>query len=190
MNKSDKIQLRKTLRQRRRSLTAQEQFKATQAITRLVGSLAQWPNAQRIALYHAADGEIGTQGITDLCRTQGKQIYLPVIYPNVAMDFAQWCKNDVLVKNSVGIFEPPAQALRCPIAELDILFLPLVGWDKHGGRLGMGGGYYDKALAGVTGPLLIGLAHKNQEAQAIPRDSWDIPLHAIITNQCIYHCRA
>ena len=69
---------------------------------------------------------------------------------------------------------------------LDIVFLPVVGWDRRGGRLGMGGGYYDRTLANISGPLLVGLAHDGQQVDDIPRESWDVALDYVATDTDLY----
>ena len=58
----------------------------------------------------------------------------------------------------------------------------MVGWDRSGRRLGMGGGYYDRTLANVTGPVLVGLAHANQEVTALPLESWDVVVDYVATD--------
>jgi 5-formyltetrahydrofolate cyclo-ligase len=103
------------------------------------------------------------------------------------MVFARWRGDEPLQPNALGIAEPMPSALAFSVAKLDIMFLPLLGWDKHGGRLGMGAGYYDRALAGVDGPTLIGLAHQVQEVDKLPIDTWDIPLNSVVTDKNIYH---
>ncbi len=189
MTEFSKSELRSVLRRRRQSLSAGAQTTARREVTRAVYSLPQWSHVQRIAIYHTADGEIGTEDIIRHCHSEGIQVYLPVIGPQRSMVFAHWRPNELLVKNSFGVFEPRENASLCPVASLDIIFLPLVGWDKSGGRLGMGAGYYDRALVGITGPLLVGLAHWGQEVDAIPLDSWDILLDVIVTDTKIYRCR-
>jgi 5-formyltetrahydrofolate cyclo-ligase len=67
--------------------------------------------------------------------------------------------------------------------------MPLVGWDRQGGRLGMGGGFYDRALAGIKGPLLVGLAHAVQEVPQVPIDDWDVPLDFVVTESALHQCR-
>ncbi|MDC0524023.1 5-formyltetrahydrofolate cyclo-ligase [Porticoccaceae bacterium] len=71
---------------------------------------------------------------------------------------------------------------------LDVLFMPLVGFDRQGNRIGMGGGYYDRALAFMKEQenpslTLVGLAHSIQEVPQISSQSWDIPLHLIATEK-------
>ena len=187
MTELSKKELRSLLRQRRRSLSVEAQTDARKQAARLAFTLPQWANAQKIGLYFDADGEIGTADIAKRCHADGKTVFLPVTGAANSLTFKQWDPKAKLVQSEFGIFEPAASAALCPIASLDIVFLPLVGWDKSGGRLGMGGGYYDRVLSGVSGPLVVGLAHQIQEVERVPQDSWDIAVDAIVTNEAIYH---
>ncbi len=196
---TSKEQLRAALRQRRQSISPDAQAIAAEAVAIQAASLPRWESAQRVAIYHAADGEVNTSAIAKCCHNQGKDIFLPVISADTRMFFAQWREGDELIRNRFGIPEPAvrdsattdlaAGPSLCPVAKLDILFIPLVGWDAKGGRLGMGAGYYDRALKGVNGPVLVGLAHKIQEVKDIPQDPWDVPLDAVITAETVYQCR-
>lgn len=91
-----------------------------------------------------------------------------------------------LVNNRYGILEPSTKYIK-PTAQLDIILMPLVGFDRLGNRLGMGGGYYDRALAFKRRqawrkkPLLIGLAFDGQEIQQLAAQPWDIPMDAVAT---------
>ena len=187
MTELSKRNLRTTLRQRRRSLSTEAQAAAQKKVTQLALTLPEWLGAERIAIYHNTDGEIGTDSIIQYCHNSGIQVYLPVLRQAKKMAFARLHPNDELLRNNFGILEPPASAPLCPPAQLDIVFLPLVAWDKSCGRLGMGAGYYDRALAGINGPLLAGLAHQMQEVERVPLDPWDVALDIIITEVAIYH---
>lgn len=184
-----KTALRSALRRRRKSLSCTAQSAAGQAVTRSVLSLPLWTNAQRIALYLARDGEIDTSALASLARHQNKQLLLPAINTDNSLVFARWNTEDTQSLNRYNIPEPPVGAEQCPTSELDIIFLPVVGWDVHGGRLGMGGGYYDKTLSGADGPVLVGLAHDNQQIASIPRESWDIVLDYVATDTALYQCQ-
>lgn len=188
-NPPSKTQLRSELRQRRQRLTATEQRAAARAVAHRIGGLPQWSTARRIALYRAADGEIDTDPLVELARADNKLLFLPVVRADDNLAFAAWLAGEHLSPNRYGIPEPPAAARRCPAAELDILFLPLVGWDRRGGRLGMGAGFYDRTLSGIQRPLLIGLAHACQEVGEIPMDEWDIGLDFIATDNALYRCQ-
>ena len=184
-----KLRLRSELRARRRALTEQAQAAAAMATAQRITALPQWPHARRIAVYLAADGELDTGPLTDFARRQGKQLFLPVIQPDNSLHFARWHSEDSLTINNLGIPEPGPDARRSPARELDIIFLPLVGFDRQGSRLGMGGGFYDRSLEGINGPLLVGLAHSCQEAENIPQEDWDIPLDYIATDGALHNGR-
>ena len=188
-NTPSKAQLRSSLRKRRQHLSANEQSRAAEAVARVVPDLPAWRQARRIALYLAADGEIDTTPLADLARSLPLQLFLPVIREDSSLVFAEWRSGSTLSPNRYGIPEPPDQAMRCLARDLDILFLPLVGWDRFGGRLGMGGGFYDRTLAGGARPLLVGLAHSCQEVACIPRENWDIPLDFVATDTALYCCQ-
>jgi 5-formyltetrahydrofolate cyclo-ligase len=181
-----KIQLRRDLRQRRNNLSTSTQHAAAQALINAIVELPNWPTAQRIALYLPADGEIDTGPLETLARSQRKQIFLPVIADDNCLSFASWNVDASLVPTRYDIPEPPTGAKRCPVSDLDIVFLPVVGWDRRGGRLGMGGGFYDRTLANITGPLLVGLAHAGQQVENLSQDSWDIALDYIATDAGLF----
>ena len=184
-----KAQLREKLRQQRRALGPQDQSAAAAAAAIHITRIPRWPTARLIALYLPSDGEVDTTPLGAVCRAAGKQLFLPVIGEKNLMDFAEWRQGSELIANRYGIPEPPDTAKRCAAAALDIIVMPLVGWDKTGGRLGMGGGFYDRALAGVKGPLLVGLAHSVQQLPHIPRDDWDVPLDYVVTDSALHCCQ-
>ena len=78
---------------------------------------------------------------------------------------------------------------------LDVLFMPLLGFDRAGWRIGMGGGYYDASLAHLIHrrrwrrPYLIGVAYTTQEVDSAPNDPWDVPLDAILTERSFRRIR-
>jgi 5-formyltetrahydrofolate cyclo-ligase len=183
---SRKTALRSALRQRRRSLNSSAQRIAAESLARSVLELPCWKSAQRIAVYHARDGEIETVSLANMARKAAKRLFLPVLCDDKSLSFARWDPDDTPSINRYQIPEPPETAERCPANELDIIFLPVVGWDARGGRLGMGGGYYDRTLSGISGPVLVGLAHECQQVADIPRENWDIVLDYVATDAAIY----
>jgi 5-formyltetrahydrofolate cyclo-ligase len=190
-----KADLRHTLRLRRRNLDQAHRAEAARAVAKALDDIPDWRQLQRIALYLAADGELDPGDIACHCRALGRSLYLPRVDSRGTMTFALWREGTVLERNRYGIPEPPASAPQCDAAGLDLLFLPLVGWDRRGNRLGMGGGYYDRALAGArdpaTGrPLLVGLAFGLQEVPSLPVQDWDIRLDFVLTEAGLQPCAA
>ncbi|MFT4613540.1 MAG: 5-formyltetrahydrofolate cyclo-ligase [Bacteroidia bacterium] len=182
-----KSELRQHLREQRRQLTADQQHRASQALTHSVEQLPAWQSASRVALYLAADGEIDLAGVAQLARLQGKALFLPVISEETLV-FALWEAGGDLKPNRFGINEPTADAPRSQPSLLDIICLPLVAWDAAGGRLGMGGGYYDRALANERAGTLLGLGHEVQQVEKVPRDRWDVKLDYIATESALHDC--
>lgn len=186
---SSKALLRKQMRQQRQALDPAAQLAAAEAVALHITQLPHWSDASRIALYMACDGEIDTAPLIAGCLSAGKNVFLPVIRSQNLLEFAAWREGDTLVANRYGIPEPGPEAQRCTTAALDIIALPLVAWDQLGGRLGMGAGFYDRALAGTRGSLLVGLAHSLQELPEVPRDDWDVPLDFVVTEVALHCCQ-
>ena len=95
--------------------------------------------------------------------------------------------------NRFGIAESEGREL-ASARLLDVVFLPLVAFDRHGTRLGMGGGYYDRAFgfrrlrASWHAPLLVGIAYASQEVQHIAPAAHDVPLDLVITERGVIRC--
>lgn len=190
--------LRRALRQKRRNLTKAQQAQAAQQLCRLVRQQAWFMNASSLAVYMASDGEVNPLPLALLAHKMGKKVYLPVLHPlnNKHLMFIRFTPTTLLVKNRFGILEPKLKGYglirhnSCRVEMLDLLLMPLVGFDLQGGRLGMGGGFYDRTLAKKPAsfkcPKLIGLAHELQKVERIPLEPWDIPLAAIVTPLQVY----
>ncbi|MBQ0719684.1 MAG: 5-formyltetrahydrofolate cyclo-ligase [Gammaproteobacteria bacterium] len=188
---SKSLDNRSALRQRRRSLSARQQRHAATAISRHLRQLQAFQRAQRIAYYLANDGEISPHIAIDRAEKRGQHIYLPVLHPlkHNRLYFTSHRNQPELCTNRFGIAEPRLK--RNPVAPvwtLDIILLPLVGFDRYGNRMGMGGGFYDRTLARLNNsdlkrPLLIGLAHHCQEVEQLQAQNWDIPLDIIATDR-------
>lgn len=200
MDALSKSQLRSKLRQQRQALSASQQQRAA---TRLVQQLQRLPafrRARHIASYLASDGEISTLPLLVACQRRGAQCYLPVIHADARraeMRFHHYRPQHTLRHNRYGIAEPNALRRRAiDPRQLDVILLPLVGFDRSGRRLGMGGGFYDRALAfkqqrGAQRqrPLLIGLSHHCQEVPHLPSQHWDIPLDLIASDRELIQIR-
>jgi 5-formyltetrahydrofolate cyclo-ligase len=157
--------------------------------------LQAYRRARHIAAYLASDGEISPAYLLRVAALQGKKAYLPRIHLGGAgqkhMSFQHYHPRQRLRLNRYGIGEPAGlrYCARAP-AKLDIVLLPLAGFDKEGQRLGMGGGFYDRCFAFKNKnprqkPLLIGIAHHNQEVPSLPADNWDIGLDLIVTDRAV-----
>ena len=148
--------------------------------------------ARCIAAYLAFDGEPDLGPAMAGWSEEGKRIALPVINsPRPGhMELRLWAPVQGLRKNTLGIGEP-SSGLPVPAAELDVVLVPLVAFDRDGRRLGMGAGYFDRFLAPVceqSRPRRVGVAYGLQEAGNLPEEPWDISLHAVVTEGGWFTC--
>ena len=180
-----RTQLRQQIRKTRANLTALQQQQAEDSITQQALALIEAQNAQHIALYVSFDGEISTEKLIKTLWAQDKHVYLPVLHPfnpNHLL-FLRYLPDTLMLKNKFGTWEPKLNVQNVlPLKELDILFTPLVAFDKQGNRLGMGGGFYDRTLQNWRNSSFIpvGLAHQCQQVEQLPTEVWDVPLHQIL----------
>ncbi|WP_225086748.1 5-formyltetrahydrofolate cyclo-ligase [Pectobacterium colocasium] len=185
---SSRQQIRQAVRQSRRLLTPDQQALFAQQACERVIAHPRIIGAESVAVFLSFDGELDTSPLIQQLWQQGKRVYLPVLHPFRAghLLFLRYAPDTELVRNRLKIMEPRLDVRQVlPLPQLDILLTPLVAFDRHGQRLGMGGGFYDRTLQYRNqmsrGPYPIGLAHDCQQVDALPVESWDIPLPEIIT---------
>ena len=179
--------LRQTCKQIRNKLSTTYQRNASNKICTRICTLEPYRYAKRIALYQAVNGEIDLGGLWRSAPSQGKYCYFPALNDDNTLSFLPATPASTFIENRFGIAEPDIEREQAFIpADLDLLFMPLVAFDKKGTRIGMGAGYYDRTLANSRPPLLIGVAYEFQRQSFIEARPWDIPLDVIITEQTTY----
>ncbi|MGQ4276912.1 5-formyltetrahydrofolate cyclo-ligase [Pseudidiomarina sp. E22-M8] len=182
-------QLRKSLLAQRQALTAQQREDAAVQVLAHLQQLPELTQACNLGSYHSVRAELPTAQLNAALQTQGHQLALPVLHPVTPnhLLFLRIRETTIWHTNSYGIPEP---ALACadilPLAQLQVLLVPLVGFDRQGNRLGMGGGFYDRTLAAWYAGQLphlqpIGLAYDCQQVERLPHAAWDVPLPRVIT---------
>jgi len=191
-------ELRSQMRAARCTLTSEERRQHAEACARHLLNHSAFRNARRIAAYLPADGELDTAPLIERAWEMGKRVYLPVLLPHGEnrLWFARYTPETRLIRNRFGIPEPArASHTRVAPLSLDLVLTPLVAFDAHGHRLGMGGGFYDRSFAYLLRhtrwlrPRLIGLAYDFQRQSRLPPQAWDVPLQAIATDHRIYLSR-
>jgi 5-formyltetrahydrofolate cyclo-ligase len=190
--------LRRQLRAKRRMLTAAEQRRHTRTLAKILGKHRFYLRARRIGAYWAADGELDPFPLLRLAHARHKRCFLPVLrpHPRRKLWFLEYSPGDPLVKNRFGIPEPRLRNRRIRLPwVLDLLLVPLVGFDSNCNRMGMGGGFYDRTLSYLRRrrhwrrPLLVGIAHECQRVDALEANPWDIPLDLVATEERVYASR-
>ena len=184
--------LRSSLREKRQELSPEQQKTAAASLFGILENQDFFLVAQRIAFYQVAGGEIDPRMLLDLALSEGKSCFLPIIQQDNPefVSFAPYDANTELVPNKWGIAEPSTSEVISP-TNLDVVFVPLVGFSKDCFRLGMGKGFYDRTFSFKifnrgSSPMLVGLAHESQLVDSFPVESWDVRLDAVATERHIY----
>jgi len=194
-----RAKLRRALRVRRNAISPTQRGQHAKALARRLGRHPSFVRARRVGAYWSNDGEIDPAPLLYAARARHKHVFFPVLraHPYRKLWFVEARQDSRLTRNRFGIPEPELRRrhIRLPWA-LDLLLVPLVGFDPACNRLGMGGGFYDRTLAYLRirrhwrRPRLIGLAHECQRVEAIDTGPWDVPLDGVATEEGIWERRA
>lgn len=147
-----------------------------------------------VAGYWAVDGELSLHA---LLMGRPPFVYcLPCLREDGSLGFAPWRTGDPLRSNRFGIPEPEiASSSQLEPEQMHCVLLPLVGFNRSGGRLGAGGGYYDRSFAFLNtaarpaSPLLVGVGYGFQEVAQFTPEPWDVALDFVATERELIDCR-
>lgn len=180
----DKAALRRRLRSARRAIGAHERLAAAVAVAAGLRQLGLPRPHSRISAYRAMDGEIDPSIVPHRALALGCDIHLPVI--------ANPRSRSMSFVPLTGAGEPAARSRALAPRWLDLVLVPLVGFDDGGNRLGMGAGYFDRHFGFLRHrrcwrrPLLVGLAFDLQRVDRLPVCPHDVPLWGIVTERGFY----
>jgi len=190
---SRKRELRALQRRKRHALPAVARIAAAEAIATHVSALPTFARPGYVGGYWATGGELPLHVLQ--LRLRPDQVWcLPCVQDDGSLKFAPWRAGDPLFSNRFGIPEPDvAPSSQLDPAQLQFACVPLLGFTRAGHRLGMGGGYYDRAfafrLAAAAPPHLVGIAYAFQELPDFAAEAWDVPLDVVVTETETIPCR-
>jgi 5-formyltetrahydrofolate cyclo-ligase len=172
--------LRLRLRAARRAVPPAERALAAAAVDRGLASLGLPRAGTRVSAFHPMDGEIDPAAVVRRARALGCRLYYPAI-------------TSLRARRMRFVAAPGPDPADCAAPRwLDLVLVPLVGFDARGNRLGMGAGFYDRHFAFLRHrrawrrPLLVGLAFEAQRVERIPAAGHDVPLWAVVTERGVY----
>lgn len=174
---NDKAELRAAMRATRKRLSGLD----PEASLRAAEHAADLPAGETVAVYRAIGSEIDADALSLALARQGRQLCLPVVVERDApMIFRRWSPGEPLELDEAGVPAPfPLAATATP----DLIMTPLLAFDNRGGRLGQGGGYYDRTFAALADAIRIGFAYAGQELENLPLEPHDIRLHGVLTER-------
>ena len=189
---SAKEVLRKKLVDARCALDANYKKTASENVARHIQDSSLFSKSQNIACYLAHEGELDCYPLIKKIWEEKKNCYLPRLSENhdKKLSFVAYRENEELIPNKYKILEPQSNTTIAP-EMLDLVIVPVVGFDLTGNRLGMGAGYYDATFSFLNSDenakkcFLLGVGYAMQEVESLPQDLWDVKLNAIATEKTI-----
>lgn len=178
----EKIRLRAELRCARAALSPERRAAAAESIAAQLAADADYRAATTIGVYAAIRDELDLGPLCARALADGKQL----AFPRVDGPHLEWrcCRPEALRPGYARIPEPPDEAPIIALDRLDLLLAPALGFDAEGGRLGAGGGFYDRALALARprGPVLA-VGFEVQRCARVPRAPHDAPIDGFVTER-------
>ncbi len=179
-----KQELRKEALLRRKNLPSEKRREKSEVIIKYLIQSPFFKQAKRILFYASFDQEVETWEGIKTALAQGKEVYLPrTNIKEKSLSLHRLFDLKELTPGAYGILEPPAQNPKIPPEDLDLVICPGVAFDLQGGRLGYGGGYYDRLLSRAQKAKRIALAFECQIFRALPLEAHDIHMEIIITEK-------
>jgi len=184
--------LRKRVLRARSALDPRLRASLGRAITARLIELEEFRQAGTVHLYiDALPGEVPTHDLATRALAEGKRVAVPriVAYEPPEMVGLEIGSLDELTRSPAGLWEPdPTCAERVLEAEIDLVVVPGVAFDRTGQRLGLGGGFYDRWLASVQAPT-VGLAFSLQVVERVPHTERDHGVDRIVTENDVIDCQ-
>ena len=188
-----KAAVRRLLRSRRRALTPAERAEKSLAASRAITRLPAFSAGKRVAVFLSFDAETDTKPLIAAARRRGIVLFTPIVADRRHGIIRFHRLGDDTRAGAYGIQVPRRATAAGAARGFDLIGVPLVGIDPSGRRLGMGGGYYDRALGfrrartSWMGPRLVGYAFDCQRADTVHARDWDLGLDAVATESGIEH---
>ena len=182
---AQKSALRRVLRTRRSRIPKADRRKAARLAAKAL--LNKLPPRCRIAIYLSVHSELSTLPLRAALLRAGHRVSVPVTLRNWQMRFLPLYTHTALRSNGpLRLPEPVARRPMQTARRFDVILVPLLGFDPTGGRIGNGGGYYDRALAHSRigrKPQRIGYAYAAQAVEVLPMEAFDVRLDAVVTER-------
>jgi 5-formyltetrahydrofolate cyclo-ligase len=176
--------LRDRVRVARRALSAADLAAAARGLADQVLALPELAAARRVAGYVSVGREPGTGPLLDALEERALEVVLPLVLPDLDLDWARYTGAGGLSRAARGLFEPTARPLgRDAVTSADVVLVPGLAVDRRGVRLGRGGGSYDRVLARLRpGTFTCVLLHDGEVLDLpVPRLPHDVPVRAAAT---------
>jgi 5-formyltetrahydrofolate cyclo-ligase len=145
-------------------------------------------NGEIVMVFTSKEKEVNTKSLINTLFRQGNPVVVPIIVKeDVSLRLSYLRDFTALVPSTFGVPEPIGSEIPAAAQDIDTIILPMLGFDRKGGRIGYGAGYYDRFLSKNVNLQKIGIAFACQEIDSIPVDENDIRMDYIITEEGIVY---
>jgi 5-formyltetrahydrofolate cyclo-ligase len=184
--REEKNRVRQSLRQCKESLTPEERLKKSTRICNYLLDLIS--DSETVMVYTSKEKEVNTVPLITALLERRNPIVVPIIVKeDISLRLSYLKDRAVLVPSTFGVPEPIGSEIPADPNDIDTIVLPMLGFDKNGGRIGYGAGYYDRFLSKNLTMQKIGIAYACQEVESLPVDENDIRMNCIITENGIVY---
>ncbi len=179
--REEKRLLRRQVRERLKEIAPEEWRRIGDAVCQRLLRSPEYRAAEGVFCFVGFGAEVDTRPFLRRVPADGKRLYVPRCRPGGEMDAVEiGAEGDLSERGPFGIPEPPVSCPAAKIEEIDLAVVPCLAADAQGGRLGRGGGYYDRFLARFGGMTVL-LCPDEAVLPAVPREEWDQKCARLIT---------
>jgi 5-formyltetrahydrofolate cyclo-ligase len=183
-----KNSIRQILRQRKEAMNAENRLEKSKKVCYHILTLIQ--EGETVMVYTSKEKEVNTKPLITKLFENGNPVIVPIIVKDdISLRLSYLRDFSVLVPSTFGVPEPIGNEILATGENVDTIILPMLGFDRNGGRMGYGAGYYDRFLAKNQKVRKIGIAFACQEYDNLPVDENDIPMDYIITEDGIVYSK-
>ena len=187
-----KATIRKQILEKRKSLDPKILAAQSRSIIRTLLNHEQFQKADKILIYLSKDGEVVTDNLLGRAFELGKRVCVPVVdRENTELRISELRGPEIIFRlGAFGVREPAVEDLNfVPPDQIDLVVAPGLAFDRRGGRIGYGKGYYDRLLSRLGSRVpRVALAFDFQVLDAVPQNENDIRVDAIITEKSMMNC--
>jgi len=195
MEEGGKGALRRRLREARAGWAVRERASASWALFQRVREQSWWRAAGEVAAFVGMADELDTLPWLEAARDEGKAVWLPRVasMKERRLSWARFEGTSALVAGPWGLREPPPSTEEGGLGRVEVVLVPGLAFDAQGVRLGLGGGFYDRALApfgALQRPVRVGVcAHTFLAATSeLPLEAHDVRMHVVVTDLVVLDC--
>jgi 5-formyltetrahydrofolate cyclo-ligase len=186
--REQKSKIREILRHRKDAMAPEDRLKKSQALCNHLMTLLT--KDETVMAYTSKEKEVNTVPLITALLKQGNPVIVPIIVKeDVSLRLSYLEDLAALVPSTFGVPEPIGSEIPARGEDVDTIILPMLGFDRTGGRIGYGAGYYDRFLEKYPDLHKIGIAFACQEMDNLPLDTTDVRMDHIVTEDGVIYSR-